>query len=177
MSLLKQFEIWKRIDDFPSYAVSDRGRIIIIKKTGYKKVGDIKSTKVDKHGYLVTNFTKDGKIKTKFVHQLVTEAFYRKPKQNLEVNHIDGNRKNNNLNNLEYTTHSQNIKHGYDLGLKVGLRGPRNSWTKLSVNNVREIRKLLNMKELKHREIAQKYGVGRTCIKEIANNRNWAWLT
>lgn len=64
-------------------------------------------------GYCFVCFKEKGKRKNLLVHRLVAEAFIPNPENKTEVNHIDGNPKNNNINNLEWVTPSENRKHAY----------------------------------------------------------------
>lgn len=70
---------------------------------------------VSRCGYLYVCLFKDGKRKNRYVHQLVAEAFLVKNKPH--VNHIDGNKTNNNLENLEYVTPKENKRHAFDIGI------------------------------------------------------------
>lgn len=72
-------------------------------------------------GYYQVGLTLNGKTSKKYVHRLVAEAFLEKPNQIdvFEVNHIDGKKFNNSVENLEWLTHSENIKHAIDTGLLV----------------------------------------------------------
>ena len=95
--------LWKALDTDSEYEVSDTGLI--------KKNGMLQKLYVDKDGYLFIPMTIDGKRTTRRVHRLVLHAFY--PIENekeLEVHHIDENVTNNNLNNLMWVTHEQNIR-------------------------------------------------------------------
>lgn len=89
--------------------------------------GDIRNVKskklvkgyVEKNGYVRVRFENkclDGVIRTT-VHRLVAEAFVPNPNNLPEVNHIDRNRANNHANNLEWVTHSENMRHSYNLGI------------------------------------------------------------
>lgn len=66
--------------------------------------------------YYAVKLSKDGKTKHFKVHRLVAEAFIKKPE--LQVNHIDGNKQNNRVDNLEWVTQKENIEHA----IKIGLR-------------------------------------------------------
>ena len=68
-------------------------------------------------GYLQVCLTKDGKSKTYTVHRLVAKAFLPNLKNKKQVNHIDGNKENNNIDNLEWVTSSENNKHAFITGL------------------------------------------------------------
>jgi|DEB0MinimDraft_6_1074348.scaffolds.fasta_scaffold43133_2 hypothetical protein len=80
------------------------------------------------NGYLIVVLCKDKNRKTRVLHRIIKESFH--GKSDLTVDHIDGNRKNNKLSNLEYTTHTENC---YRRSLKknnlVGIRKRGNSWT------------------------------------------------
>ena len=129
-------EEWKDIKNFEGYyQVSNLGRIrsldryVIANKHGGKKLLKsriMKTTKVkgrdgDNSHYLCVNLRKEGKNKVCMVHRLVAEAFIPNP-DNLPVpNHIDGNKSNNIVTNLEWTTYSENNQHALD----TNLRNPR----------------------------------------------------
>ena len=76
-------------------------------------------------GYLVAHLSKDNKAKNILVHRLVAESFIPNPNKYPCVNHIDGNKQNNNINNLEWCTHSENDLHAY----KIGLRKASSPWS------------------------------------------------
>ena len=104
-------EIWKTIKDFPNYEVSTYGRV------RNKKTKHILSGAVDKStGYIKVGLWMDGNGTTKAVHRLVAETFL-KQKIGFDVNHIDGDKTNNNVDNLEWVSRSDNMKHAYRIGL------------------------------------------------------------
>lgn len=75
----------------------------------------------DKDGYLKVRLWSGQKYKNFFVHRLVAEAFIPNPENKPQVNHIDGNKTNNNIFNLEWVTQSENMRHCFDvLGHKAG---------------------------------------------------------
>lgn len=69
-------------------------------------------------GYQVVQLWQDGRPKMRLVHRLVAEAFLGPVPEGREVNHKDGNKRNNGNANLEYVTHSENNKHAYRTGLR-----------------------------------------------------------
>ncbi len=154
----------KSIDKAPNYFVSSDGFIYSKKRTSYLKKlrGGI-----DTRGYhsLVLVYENDLK-KTVRIHREVIKAF--KGNSSLPVNHIDGNKINNRLENLEYCTYSHNNKHAYKNRLNV-MYSERAS--KLKEKEVVEIRKELKHKTLK--EIAIKYEVAISTISRIKNNKSW----
>ena len=104
-------EIWKTIEDFPGYEISDRGRV------RNKKTNSIMIPGISKQGYLHVGLRKNGVRKNVYIHRLVASSFLGK-NDDLVVNHKDGNKSNNSLENLEWCTDSENIKHAYVTGLK-----------------------------------------------------------
>ena len=113
-------EIWKDIKGFEGkYQVSNLGRVLSLNyaKTGNKRL--IKPMK-NKDGYLIVKLYSD-KCYTKTVHRLVAENFVEKPK--LEVNHLNGNKEDNNINNLEWCTHAENERYSWKTLGKQGKSG------------------------------------------------------
>lgn len=100
-------EIWKSINDFEElYQVSNKGRI----RNASKK---ILKTALNHNGYVTVYLSKHSKKYVKRVHRLVAEAFIANPDNKVQVNHIDGNKQNNNILNLEWCDASENIRHAY----------------------------------------------------------------
>lgn len=113
-------EIWKDIEEFPSYQASDLGRI------RNKNTGFIKNVYYDNDGYVKVTLVKNKRSYRKTVHRLVAEAFLGGKHPGLQVNHKNGIKDDNRLINLEWVTGSENVKHAYDTGLRKpsGGRGP-----------------------------------------------------
>jgi hypothetical protein len=114
-------EIWKDVIGYEGlYQVSNLGRIKSLPK--YDRKGrfhpeQLKAQVNNGGGYLVVNLKHNGCQKMRTVHRLVAEAFLDNPNKYPVVNHIDGNKKNNCLTNLEFCTHSSNMLHAVKLGL------------------------------------------------------------
>lgn len=79
--------------------------------------GKIISQRINNSGYKEVRLCHEGKTKTTFIHILKATAFIPNPENKKEVNHIDGNKLNNELTNLEWINHSENMKHAYSIGL------------------------------------------------------------
>lgn len=109
-------EEWKEISDNSNYLVSNTGRV---KRRGRNTDHSVR----DRKGYLVTDLYKDSIRSTKRVHRLVAEAFVQNPGDKPEVNHIDGNKHNNNASNLEWVTSKENCRHAWNEGLMKPSRG------------------------------------------------------
>lgn len=120
----------------------------------------------------------ENKRKFFMIHRLVLETF--SPIENSEkyqVNHIDGNKMNNNLDNLEWVTPSENIIHAKNSGLLHRSRGINVKGSILKENQVLEICDMLLNKDKSLAEIGKIYGVSRYCIHDIKRKKSWAWLT
>lgn len=126
-------EIWKDIKGYEGiYQVSNTGkiksldRIIYQDKDGltYSRLikGKVLKYNYDKQGYLLVHLCINGIRKCFKVHRLVAEAFIENVEQKQYVNHIDGNKKNNVMNNLEWVTPSENNIHAYKIGLSKPTR-------------------------------------------------------
>lgn len=167
-------ELWKIIPGFSRYEASNTGNL---RSLNYKRSGKTKIlTPAVSGGYFKTVLLSDSGIyKTIKVHRIILLTFL--GDSQLEVNHIDGNKINNNLSNLEYCTHSENIKHAFRIGLEKAKRGEESSSAKLTNKEVKEIREYAELYgKLKNRKIlAKKYGVCESTLKDIASKRRNNW--
>ena len=127
----------------------------------------------DRNGYRFVSFCKNGKYSKQFyVARLVAALFLSNPENKPQVNHKDGNPHNNKVENLEWCTASENIKHGYDTGLNPN-KGETHYQAKLTEEQVKEIRvKYIPYKNSQYK-LAKEYGVSRGCIYEIVSGINW----
>jgi len=111
-------EIWKDIEGYEGYyEVSNLGRIKSLKTNHGKDQILIRKTYDRPNQYTTINFTVKGVARTCSVHRLVAIAFIPNPDHKRTVNHIDGNKHNNLVTNLEWATYSENIRHAYSTGL------------------------------------------------------------
>ncbi len=95
-------EEYKQIIDFDNYEVSNLGNVRNI------KTGRILKGSVNNHGYLIVGLFKNNKRKNKKIHRLIAEAFIENPENKPFVDHNDGNKTNNNINNIRFATVSEN---------------------------------------------------------------------
>ena len=110
----KIMEQWKDIEGYEGiYQISSHGRVRSFKNGKIK----IMKPRINDKGYNTACLRKDGKSKYKLVHRLVAEAFIPNNDGKPYVNHIDGNKLNNNINNLEWVTPSENTLHAISTGL------------------------------------------------------------
>jgi len=101
------------------YKISPCGQVTSRARQGAKT----KRLKASKEEYTCYHLTKNGKTKKKRLHRLLAINFIPNPKNKPQVNHIDGNKHNNSLSNLEWVTRGENIKHAYDNGLLRPKKG------------------------------------------------------
>jgi hypothetical protein len=103
---------WKKIEGW-NYEVSETGQIRRSNNGRIKKQLDLGNS-----GYFIVYLSRSGKDRIFSVHRLVALYFVPNPEGKAEVNHLDGNKKNNRSDNLAWVTRSENIQHAYDSGLK-----------------------------------------------------------
>lgn len=109
-------EKWKTINDYENYEISNYG--YVRRKNNNKILKQYQSSR----GYLFVILYNDNGHKTKYIHKLVAEHFIGKANTNLQVNHIDGNKRNNTFINLEYLSAKENMQHA----IKNNLWKPSN---------------------------------------------------
>ena len=124
--------------------------------------------------YQIINFSRtDGKKQTFRVHRLVLMAFNPiEGLENLEVNHKDGNKKNNDLSNLEWCTSSENKQHAFKMGLMKPRTGEKSNFVKLTREDVEKVFRL-RKQGLTQREIGESVGCTRSNVSYILNNKSW----
>lgn len=172
-------ERWKIIEEFPKYLISNKGRIKTINTLEDKKI----FTKED--GYVATGLTKNKKEHYKYVHRLVAEAFVSNPNNKGQVNHKNGIKNDNSVENLEWATPSENIRHAIETGLlkykKKGkeiknrkfVQGEKVHNSKATVEQVIEIRVLYETGEYKQSELAERFDLNYNMIYNIVNRNTY----
>lgn len=155
----------QRIKNFESYIISTDGRVYSTISTKYLKPNP------DGRGYPMVIFQKRENRKAWLIHRLVANAFIPNPENKRCINHIDGDKTNNNVENLEWCTHSENILHAYRLGLHSRV-GENHRSAKLTQSNVSEIRKLISAGN-SCRSIGDEFGVSTTAISKIKHGITW----
>jgi len=155
------------------YQLSKDGKVLSKARQGAKT----KVLKGARGEYLCVHLTKNGKTKKKRIHRLLAEMFIPNPDNKPQVNHKDGNKYNNSLENLEWVTNGENVKHAYDKGLIKPRRGELNGNSKLTEKQVAEIRDIASRsgRYYGRKELSLRYGVSECTIKEVVNRRRNNW--
>jgi hypothetical protein len=162
-------ESWKKIKEFPDYVMSDFGRI-------YSELsGKLLSPWLNPNGYFKVDLRKNGKSNNKYVHRLVLEAFDRPCPDGKQCNHIDGNKQNNCIANLEWVSRSENMKHAFKMGLKMPTRvkGENHGMSKLTEKRVITIRHLYSGKHLIQKEIGELFGISGSLVNTVVLRKTW----
>jgi len=179
-------EIWLPIADDENYEVSNYGNVRSIKKviiSEFKnRFGNVvkrtatyksrlKKISVGSAGYYQTSIYVNSSIKkTVNVHRLVAEAFIPNPENKATVNHKDGNKANNNVFNLEWSTQKENNEHAFRTGLKKALKGDDNKLSKPVIQLDKAGNVLNRFPSMNDAQI--KTGIAGTNISECCRHRS-----
>lgn len=188
---MNEQEKWESIPGYEGrYCVSNMGRVYSMERVMensrgyiYTIPGRIMKQRKNIWGYWCVGLTKNSKQIVYRVHRLVAAAFLNMPlrtDRSATVNHIDGDKTNNHLTNLEVVSQMQNNHHAIALGL-VNHNGESNGRAKLTAKEVIEIRNYIQnqfdgLPKLPHgtiRKLAHQYHVADTTIKSIIDGKSW----
>jgi len=175
-------EIWKDIPNYEGlYQASNLGNL---RSLNYKKTGKIQNLKQAKNrnGYCLCALHKNGKLKSHLVHRLIAYTFLEI--STLVINHKNGVKTDNRIENLEFVTQKDNIIHGQKIGLYKNrnkltserfkkMVGEDNYFCKLSNEKVKEIRRLYKTKLYTQKELGEIFGVAGPVISNIVNYKTW----
>ena len=159
-------EQWKVIKGFENYLVSSLGNVKTINGKLKKVVYDSKND----YGYV--ELWKNNKGKKFRIHRLVAETFIPNTLGKEQVNHIDGDKKNNCISNLEWVTPKENIRHAIENDLSSIKYGSKNLASKLKEEDVKYIRENAGINK-SVKELSEIYNVSTTTIYNIINYKKW----
>lgn len=169
-------KVWKEIKGFEDYQVSSDGEL---KTFNWKNKGieAIMKPAFDNGGYLRTmlKHKETGKFSTIKVHRIVAQTFLENPLNKPQVNHKNGVRHDNRIENLEWVTHSENQLHSFRI-LDRDVKGEKNSCAKLKNENVLWIRENYpNRKSLNltRKKIAEMFGISEGTLKQVISRKKW----
>ena len=158
-------EKWKQVEGFPGYEISNFGRV----KSSHYFNGT--NERILRHrlsrGYCTVILVGTEKKYCKQVHRLVGLAFIDNPEDKPTINHMDGVKTNNHVDNLEWATRKENHKHAAENGLMAS--GERNGNSKLTAQDVINIRGM----DESQRKIADMFGVSHVLIGNIQRLETW----
>lgn len=159
-------EQWKVVKGFENYLVSSLGNVKTINGKLKKVVYDSKND----YGYV--ELWKNNKGKKFRIHRLVAETFIPNTLGKEQVNHIDGDKKNNCVSNLEWVTPKENIRHAIENDLSSIKYGSKNLASKLKEEDVKYIRENAGINK-SVKELSEIYNVSTTTIYNIINYKKW----
>ena len=168
----------KQINEYPNYSVTADGRVISTGRIagrsgkGFSTIHQELSIMHNQSGYCMVNLTKDRKSKTRYVHRLVAEAYLENPDNLPQVNHIDGNKDNNSVDNLEWCSSSHNNQHALDTGLREGQKGETNSQAKITEREIHEIIHMM-LQGFANVEIASSFNLHDRYVSLIRGKKRW----
>ena len=159
-NMLKEIHITK------NYLVDEQGEIYNAKTL--KK----KAQFVNRDGYKVIDIYVNNKATRYTMHRIVAIAFIPNPENKPCVNHIDGNKQNNKVSNLEWVTYSENAKHAVAMGLVRSRKGEENNMAKITDEQARMVCEMLR-DGLRNRDIYDRTGISKHIVKQIRSGKIW----
>ena len=159
-------EFWKAVKGYDGkYLVSTEGRIYSTKRKRHL------NPYISNRGYLHVDLCINGKKESKKLHRLVADAFVPNPEDKPDVNHLDGNKTNCQVHNLEWCTKSENLRHAY----QIGLRTP--NWKAVSVFDIdgEYLCSFRSMKEAEERTGISHISISRCCCGFTKTAGGFVW--
>ena len=160
----------KELHNTPNYLVDTEGEIY------NAKTGKRKSQFVNKDGYKTVDIYVNNKCTKYAVHRFVAIAFIPNPENKPCVNHIDGNKTNNRVSNLEWVTYSENNFHAFSAGLSTPRLGVDNNMASISEDTARTICKMIE-DGYRNKEIYSLLQISPHIVKQIRAGRTWTHIS
>ena len=187
-TIMKDENFWLALEDLPHeqwrnvsgyeehYQISNLGRVKSLKR-GRQKILKVRFYRDEE--YLAVELFMHSKSKIIKIHRLVAEVFVPNPDGKPQVNHVDGNKLNNRMSNLEWVTVSENIRHAYYTGLikkKSGCEHPDAKFTEEQIRYIRKVYKPFD-KEFGMNALSRKFNTGLSTICRIVNGESYKNVT
>jgi hypothetical protein len=184
MDSKEKIEEWRDIHGYEGkYQVSNFGnvrtltRIINEHRRSYTRRGKVLNKYYNKDGYYkVKLYNGDSSFANLSVHRLVANVFIDNPNNYAEVNHIDGDPSNNHIDNIEWCSKEQNVKHAYATGLKrrENYVGEANKCSKLKEKDIVAMREEYATGTTSYNKLARKHNVVMGNVWSIVNRKTWS---
>ena len=170
-------ETWKIIPSYPYYSASSLGKIKRNAGTPRCPKDRVLKPLNNPRGYFVVGLLRpETKQRPLMIHRLVLEAFCGEaPSDKHQGNHLNGNKTDNRIENLEWVTHAENIQHAYDTGLHGRYIGENASSAKLTNEQAIDILNRIANKEYR-KDIAILYGISNKTIDTLVSGKSYAYL-
>lgn len=173
-------EIWKKVDGY-EYEVSNLGSIRSLSRIVLCRYGKFRTHKgrllkpslTKSTGYLHVKLCKDGKEKAISLHRVIATTFLPGYDSMFDVNHKNGIKTDNRVENLEWMTRQQNIQHSYDNGLQVSLKGTDHGNAILNDLSIMVIRDACSTKRYSQRSIALYFKISQQTVSDIYHKKIW----
>lgn len=167
-------EIWKDVIGYEGrYQISNMGQL---KGFGRSPKGVILNLSSSWNGYLTKNLYKNWDYQPIKIHRLVCQHFIENPENKPFINHKNGIKTDNRVENLEWCTFSENMLHAKRTGLSPSPHGENHAKAILTNEQVIYIRQTYQPRKVPKSHFAKKFGVSESAIAGILNNRNWKHL-
>jgi len=173
-------EIWKDVPEYEGvYQASNMGNVRSLDRYAPHNRWDVKQGLKGK--MIAQNKTKFGYFSLKLsrrsyqVHRIIAKTFIPNPENKPQVNHINGIKTYNRVENLEWCTSKENVKHSYEIGLASGSRrrGSKNGQSKLIESDVVNIRLMYRQRKMSAGDLSELYNVSLPCIWQVIWGKSW----
>ncbi len=170
---------WADIEGFEGfYQISASGRVKSVTRVVNGRTYHTRNMKisVQRQGYLGLGLHREGVGTSVLIHRLIAQAFIPNPNKLAEVLHIDGNKRNNCIDNLVWASKSDVQKNNWEKGFMNSMnhsRGEHRHMAKLTNKKVQEILKSADSTQ----QLAKQYGVSISTIKKVRQRRTWVHIT
>ena len=162
-------EVWKDIPDCEGYQVSNKGNVKSFKRENPRML----KTPLCSRGYSKVGLSVNGKTKSKRVHRIVAETFISNPEGKPNINHINGIKTDNRVENLEWCTQKENVRHAVDTGL-FSATGENNVRCKITEADAMEIK--YGYQGMKQKDVAEIYGISQSQVCRIRLGKLWGHI-